>query len=180
MSNYILTSNGELYHYGVPGMKWGVRRQKLKAAKQRYKKRENAAFAEYERTINKIEKPYKRGQNLSDADYKREEAADKKYQLAAAKAKADYKSERKAIKAGSKKSNPKQQSKKTNTDKEDIQRMINALDQHQKAMTMSTLNSASGMALRSAGQDRTATLMNEVGNWQVSRLSASSGYDFWR
>lgn len=27
MSNeYILTSNGELYHYGVKGMKWGVRR----------------------------------------------------------------------------------------------------------------------------------------------------------
>lgn len=26
MSNYILTSNGELYHAGVKGMKWGVRR----------------------------------------------------------------------------------------------------------------------------------------------------------
>ena len=41
---YVLTTNGELYHYGVPGMKWGIRRYQNKdgslttAGKQRVEK----------------------------------------------------------------------------------------------------------------------------------------------
>ena len=41
---YALTANGELYHYGVPGMKWGIRRYQNKdgslttAGKQRVEK----------------------------------------------------------------------------------------------------------------------------------------------
>lgn len=51
--NYILTENGELYHWGVKGMKWGVRRYQNKdgsltpAGKKRIAR-------EYERTSNKV------------------------------------------------------------------------------------------------------------------------------
>ena len=45
MSNYILASNGELYHYGVKGMKWGQRKKQIRqdeietgsALKKKYK-----------------------------------------------------------------------------------------------------------------------------------------------
>lgn len=81
----------ELQHYGVLGMKWGIRRARRKDAKQAYKSRTNKAFAKYEREIAAIEKPYKRGQNLSKADLARQDAAERAYSSAVARAKQDYK-----------------------------------------------------------------------------------------
>ena len=68
---------------------------KLKA-KELYKSRTDKAFKEYESSIEKIEKNYKRGQNLSEKDLAREAAAEKKYADTVAKAKADYKKARRS------------------------------------------------------------------------------------
>ena len=91
MSEYIVTKDGELKHYGVVGMKWGIRRARRKDAKSTYKKATDKAFKEYESSIADIEKSYKRGQKLSKKDLDREQAAEKKYSEATAKAKSDYK-----------------------------------------------------------------------------------------
>lgn len=81
----------ELRHYGVLGMKWGVRRTRRKDAKANYRKSVDKAFSKYEREINSIEKGYKRGQTLSKKDQAREAKADADYQKATSKAKAAYK-----------------------------------------------------------------------------------------
>ena len=47
-SNYILTSDGELYHYGVKGMKWGVIRYRKNSA--------DRGIARRERRNTKLEK----------------------------------------------------------------------------------------------------------------------------
>ena len=93
MSEYILTSNGELYHWGIKGMKWGQRRYQNKdgsltaAGRKRYSddpkvaeskaavKRANAdrkkAFDEYAKAYNKYymmptNKNYKRLNETTD------------------------------------------------------------------------------------------------------------------
>lgn len=53
MSKYIIVG-GELYHYGVPGMKWGVRKQDPRRLQSRIDKN-NAAIAKMERKIAKYD-----------------------------------------------------------------------------------------------------------------------------
>lgn len=71
-NNYVLTSNGELYHWGVKGMKWGVRRYQNKdgSLTPRGKKRQKELSAdEKERAARKND--LKNRRTMSDADLKK-------------------------------------------------------------------------------------------------------------
>ena len=93
LSNYIFTSNGELYHYGIKGQKWGVRRYQNKdgtltdAGKKRLakdlKKEYNKNFSSaqpfrtseaYDKTLGKAVDKY-----ITDADKKRIKSAKDKW-----------------------------------------------------------------------------------------------------
>ena len=85
-------------HYGVLGMKWGHRKSQptLKTQiKNRRKNAENEAYSNYIKTVNSIEKKYKRGQNLSKKDDAKMDKADEIYRKALKDAKNNYKSEMK-------------------------------------------------------------------------------------
>lgn len=71
-NNYILTSTGELYHWGVKGMKWGVRRYQNKdgSLTPRGRKRQKELSAdEKERAARKAD--LKNRRTMSDADLKK-------------------------------------------------------------------------------------------------------------
>ena len=63
-NKYILTTDGELYHYGVLGMKWGVRRGH--SAK---------AYAKASKKLNKLDK---KADRALEKAYKKREKVDRK------------------------------------------------------------------------------------------------------
>lgn len=72
MNNYILTSNGELYHWGIKGQKWGVRRYQNKdgsltpAGKKRY---DDSGQPKKSKHRIKLEEAYrKRGLSQTEAE----------------------------------------------------------------------------------------------------------------
>lgn len=96
MSNYVITDDGELYHYGVKGMKWGVRRatKKLHTANQagneKQRSRAVASLSTHQRKINK---------KLASLDKKSVKLEKKRYEQATENATKIAKLERKANKA---------------------------------------------------------------------------------
>lgn len=102
MWQYNHTQN-ELYHYGVLGMRWGVRhdkqyRSEKKALKNEYKNREDKRLSRLTRDMNKIESKYipsslKQqilGPKLSDSDVKKIGELADKYNKGYKKSKASY------------------------------------------------------------------------------------------
>ena len=96
MSNYVIADDGELYHYGVKGMKWGVRRatKKLRTANQygdeKQRDRAVASLSTHQRKINK---------KLASLDKKSVKLEKKRYEQATENATKIAKLERKANKA---------------------------------------------------------------------------------
>lgn len=110
MPDYVI-QNGELYHHGVKGMKWGVRKksyistddmEKARANTKEKKKALKAANREYNKAFNRADS--RRLQAFSPIKKRRQENEErwgKVYDTAVAanKAKAEYKAARKAEKA---------------------------------------------------------------------------------
>ena len=93
MSEYIVTKDGELKHYGVVGMKWGIRRAARKATAD-VRKARKAANREYQKAAEKAGHTWFNKDKRAAADQKAADAmnrsikADKAYKAAYKKAKA--------------------------------------------------------------------------------------------
>lgn len=98
-NEHILTANGDLYHWGIKGMRWGVRRYQnkdgslTKAGKKRYDsemekiKAETKKIKNQQRTAAKLKKLEDAKKNLDDLKNGKEKKAETAEEIAAKKAK---------------------------------------------------------------------------------------------
>jgi len=118
MTYYGYYSSNELYHFGIKGMKWGVRRfqdkdgsltsagrrrygigsyfSEVHTAKKNRRLRDREIQNKYDKALIDIEKRYKKGQNLSDKDLNREQDLDRRTQNEWARSKEQYKKDKRA------------------------------------------------------------------------------------
>lgn len=68
MSDYIIR-DGELYHYGVPGMKWGVRKTKAQRQKEYVKKYKQKELKKLEARSARMDKKYGRIVDMSRRNF---------------------------------------------------------------------------------------------------------------
>ena len=62
MSDYVITENGELCHYGVRGMKWGVRRGKYEKAYAKASKK----LDKMDKKVEKAKKKWSKNSAIAD------------------------------------------------------------------------------------------------------------------
>lgn len=190
MSNYNIVYSDTLAHYGVKGMKWGVRnddrfhtlygdtvrlakktrsslnrvdssyRKTKKQLKRERRDRDNRIQNNYDKGIAKIEAPYKRGQILSDKDLARQDKLENKIQKQWADSKAKYKKDLATAKAN-------RRSQKAAINKQHYQ-TLNKTHSVGKAIASGLLLGAAGTALSIKSQKSAAEL--EVGQMMVESI----------
>lgn len=178
--NVIVTrqDQDELYHYGVKGMKWGVRNDKVESARASYKTAKN----NYKQANKAYSKAYNSAYNYSSmhpisqfVSKKKKAESDRRWKEAyktAAKAeqsKALYKAEKKAYKAEKIAAKAQASKAKATSQKKASQGSSKAIDTYFEKTAQNTKIRRAGYAASIAG-----TAMNSIGKQMYNKYCNNS------